>query len=122
MSEILKPSENLLIPMAREVIKHARSGTMKQAPDIMKLPAAHYTDSLRFNDELKKLIKRVPIILGPSCEIARPNDFKTLSIAGMSLIVTRGEDGKANAFINACLLYTSPSPRDRQKSRMPSSA
>ena len=24
--------------------------------------------------------------------------------------------------IEACLLYTSPSPRDRQKSRMPSSA
>ena len=24
--------------------------------------------------------------------------------------------------ISACLLYTSPSPRDRQKSRMPSSA
>ena len=24
--------------------------------------------------------------------------------------------------INTCLLYTSPSPRDRQKSRMPSSA
>ena len=27
-----------------------------------------------------------------------------------------------NAVISACLLYTSPSPRDRQKSRMPSSA
>ena len=26
------------------------------------------------------------------------------------------------AELNACLLYTSPSPRDRQKSRMPSSA
>ena len=25
-------------------------------------------------------------------------------------------------FMKACLLYTSPSPRDRQKSRMPSSA
>ena len=25
-------------------------------------------------------------------------------------------------YINVCLLYTSPSPRDRQKSRMPSSA
>jgi histidine ammonia-lyase len=24
--------------------------------------------------------------------------------------------------VNTCLLYTSPSPRDRQKSRMPSSA
>ena len=29
-----------------------------------------------------------------------------------------GADGKGGA----CLLYTSPSPRDRQKSRMPSSA
>ena len=28
---------------------------------------------------------------------------------------------KKNEF-NSCLLYTSPSPRDRQKSRMPSSA
>ena len=28
----------------------------------------------------------------------------------------------ANADINACLLYTSPSPRDRSISRMPSSA
>ena len=26
------------------------------------------------------------------------------------------------AITNTCLLYTSPSPRDRQKSRMPSSA
>ena len=30
------------------------------------------------------------------------------------------ELGAANALV--CLLYTSPSPRDRQKSRMPSSA
>ena len=27
-----------------------------------------------------------------------------------------------NALINSCLLYTSPSPRDRTRSRMPSSA
>ena len=27
-----------------------------------------------------------------------------------------------NSFFKICLLYTSPSPRDRQKSRMPSSA
>ena len=33
-------------------------------------------------------------------------------------------EGRARreALIKACLLYTSPSPRDRQKSRMPSSA
>ena len=29
---------------------------------------------------------------------------------------------KQNAGLNPCLLYTSPSPRDRTRSRMPSSA
>ena len=38
--------------------------------------------------------------------------------AGDDAIVLDGGD----ADLNACLLYTSPSPRDRQKSRMPSSA
>ena len=33
-----------------------------------------------------------------------------------------GKVGWMVAFIYVCLLYTSPSPRDRQKSRMPSSA
>ena len=33
-----------------------------------------------------------------------------------------GSRGFSNSLIKTCLLYTSPSPRDRQKSRMPSSA
>ena len=33
-----------------------------------------------------------------------------------------GSNEVASALWEVCLLYTSPSPRDRQKSRMPSSA
>ena len=44
-------------------------------------------------------------------EIAQPNAFERFLIIVVQLI-----------FYNCCLLYTSPSPRDRQKSRMPSSA
>ena len=36
--------------------------------------------------------------------------------------VRKNEQGRRGLSIDACLLYTSPSPRDRQKSRMPSSA
>ena len=32
------------------------------------------------------------------------------------------EGNKKNLWIHICLLYTSPSPRDRTRSRMPSSA
>ena len=55
--------------------------------------------------------------------------------AGTHAVVIEGPDhltGSANYIVklpheapntpNTCLLYTSPSPRDRQKSRMPSSA
>ena len=43
------------------------------------------------------------------------------SDAQMNTYSRRGNSMRLNG-IDACLLYTSPSPRDRQKSRMPSSA
>ena len=41
---------------------------------------------------------------------------KTMVVTGLGLLLGQRADS------GACLLYTSPSPRDRQKSRMPSSA
>ena len=59
------------------------------------------------------------------------SDFKMAAQAGSEyaylLAGTEEEKKRAESLIqqvqlNTCLLYTSPSPRDRQKSRMPSSA
>ena len=44
-------------------------------------------------------------------EIFQKNSFNMVDVSS-----------KKETFRRACLLYTSPSPRDRQKSRMPSSA
>ena len=54
-----------------------------------------------------------PIVLSPSLQ--RRLDVQTGYI-------TQVERYALLVHINSCLLYTSPSPRDRQKSRMPSSA
>ena len=41
---------------------------------------------------------------------------------GMRVLGGIAERGRTISYGDNCLLYTSPSPRDRQKSRMPSSA
>ena len=45
-------------------------------------------------------------------------------VSGTKFVLAGKESGTALEFTQSCccLLYTSPSPRDRQKSRMPSSA
>ena len=46
----------------------------------------------------------------------------TVSGKVTELIVNEGETVSVDAVICNCLLYTSPSPRDKRQSRMPSSA
>ena len=51
-----------------------------------------------------------------------PPTLNCQTIASDCPINVLNSDSPALTKINNCLLYTSPSPRDRQKSRMPSSA
>ena len=52
-------------------------------------------------------------------KFAMKNDIKNLNQAVNNCM----DDNYVSDYLNkGCLLYTSPSPRDRQKSRMPSSA
>ena len=48
--------------------------------------------------------------------------YRPLSLAQLQETLGLSTTEEFVAMNKACLLYTSPSPRDRQKSRMPSSA
>ena len=65
-------------------------------------------DSLRSN-KLRAALTMLGVIIGVAAVIAL-------------LSIGNGVTASINDEINACLLYTSPSPRDRTRSRMPSSA
>ena len=53
---------------------------------------------------------------GVEIEVTNPQESQTVNVRGTKRI---RPDKKP---VKACLLYTSPSPRDRTRSRMPSSA
>ena len=48
--------------------------------------------------------------------------IKEFTLPSTGTYTLNAEDANSNDTGNYCLLYTSPSPRDRQKTRMPSSA
>ena len=63
----------------------------------------------------------------PSEQIHEPIDVGSKNPDTMAPLTGEAIDEPLNnriiaVMVNNCLLYTSPSPRDRQKSRMPSSA
>ena len=62
-------------------------------------------------DFLKKPVEHI--------DITSFDSRKIISSMGKMSFVSRETANAANIY---CLLYTSPSPRDRQKTRMPSSA
>jgi preprotein translocase subunit SecD len=108
---------------------------------ITKKDAAKYGDILlpsKDNSERKYLLKTPPVLDGSMITDAtvgftqktnQPAIFFTLNSQGAQIFgdFTGKNVGKRLAIVvdnkvYSCLLYTSPSPRDRQKSRMPSSA
>ena len=62
------------------------------------------------------------------CEVAKRNKHVLNGATMVPLVMTTfgklgpSAQGFLQSLADICLLYTSPSPRDRQKSRMPSSA
>jgi phenylpropionate dioxygenase-like ring-hydroxylating dioxygenase large terminal subunit len=91
-----------LIEMARDNIGHAQAGTIAQEPDVFKVPAANYFDPDRFKLEIDKVFKRIPLMLAATAEIREPGDYKAMDVVGMPVLIARGSDGVARAFINSC--------------------
>ena len=78
-------SRQKLIEMTRSLIAHGEAGTIEQANDIVRVPVEAYTDEALFHREKERIFKRLPLMVGPSCEIPKPGDFKTmLSAASLS--------------------------------------
>ena len=87
------------------------------------LTAEEISDALiRVGFEVEEIIKQGsdltgPLVFAKVLSIEELTEFKKpVRYVGLDC----GE--KETRYVICCLLYTSPSPRDRQKSRMPSSA
>ena len=61
-----------------------------------------YRDPRVFEDELERIYHRTWVYLGHESEIPEPGDFKQAWIGRQSVLLIRGEDGRARALMNRC--------------------
>ena len=85
----------------RKQVEVIRSGT-QMAPAPLPLHKSIYTSEKRFEAESKHLFSNQPLVAGLSGDIPNPGDMILFDAAGPSILVTRGKDGKARAFLNMC--------------------
>ena len=90
-----------IVEMARRDLDYGRKGTQDQAEDIFKVPASHYFDSARFQEEKEKIFHRLPLVLAASAELPQVGDFKTIEAVGKQILITRTKQG-VKAFFNMC--------------------
>lgn len=88
--------------IARRLLEHVERGTTDQAETTLSMPTARYVDPIRYQAERERIFKRRPLMLAFSCEIPEPGHYKTMDVAGVPVLLSRGADHKVRALLNIC--------------------
>lgn len=78
------------------------ANTTQMADQEYVQPVADYVDPGHARRERDLLFRRTPLIVAASDELARPGEFRTVDIDGMSAVIVRQDDGSLRAFHNVC--------------------
>ncbi len=91
-----------LVAMARRTLAHAVAGTHPIEPGIVRVPTASYHDPEQWQAEMTRIFRRVPLVLGFSCELRERHAYKALDVMGVPILLSRGDDGVLRSFVNTC--------------------
>src|SRR5947208_1176904 len=89
--------------LERRVVSHlAHGGTTDLANAPLTVSPSEYTDPARFEAEKRELFRNLPLLACLSLDVAEPGDTFTFDAAGPAILIVRGQDRKARAFLNMC--------------------
>jgi len=87
---------------AERMLHFVETHTTDQASGVMQVPVADYLDEARWRREKELIFKRLPLMLALTIELPEVNDYKAMDVIGLPVLITRGKDGRARAFLNVC--------------------
>jgi phenylpropionate dioxygenase-like ring-hydroxylating dioxygenase large terminal subunit len=90
------------VDVCKRLLAHVDAKSTDQAAGVLRIPVAHYLDEDRWQREVDRIWRRVPLAVAASCQVRSPGDFLTRDVAGLPLFVVRGDDGRVRVLLNAC--------------------
>lgn len=93
---------DVLADVAQRMLALHESGTTTLEPAVMERPVSTYLDPARWDRELDLLFRRAPVVGALSAQLASPGDQLPVDLAGTPVVLVRGSDGVARAFLNVC--------------------
>lgn len=88
--------------LARRALAHLRNRTTDQASGTMEQPIAAYTDPERYQREVDRLFRHLPLALALGIELPGPQTYRAMTMMDVPVLLIRGEDSVVRAFINVC--------------------
>jgi len=88
--------------VAETLLRYVDTNTTDQAEGVLTVPVEHYTDPVRWQQEVDLIFKRLPLLLALTAELPRPGDYKAMEVIGLPVLIARGDDGRIRAFLNVC--------------------
>jgi len=86
----------------RIITPGVRERLFRPTGEAIGLPGAAYTDPAFFEAERQLTFSKNWVCAGVISDIPNPGDQMPLDLAGMPILLTRGQDGKVRAFHNIC--------------------
>jgi len=93
-------SHEQLVEMARRGVAHWRAGTQDQVDGVFRVPSTNYYDPGRWQLEMDRIFRRLPMTLGFTTELRAPGSYRALEMAGVPVLLTREQDGQVRAYRN----------------------
>lgn len=101
-------TDDAIRDLTRRVFDLWQDNTTDLAPDVMRQTVDAYLDQPRFEYEVERIFKHLPLALAVSSELPAPDTYKAMDVMGVPVLLTRGGDGAARAFLNVCRHRGSP--------------
>jgi nitrite reductase/ring-hydroxylating ferredoxin subunit len=90
------------VAIAKHILNLMASEQPFMGDESWETDIGRFTDKERFDIEKKKLFLERPQLIALSADLPNPGDYYATDIAGLPIVIVRGKDGVARAFLNAC--------------------